>query len=339
MNMLKKEHLLNYMLRGHVHLSKKDYSFFNNLVFLVKDKKYVTTNQDKLFDKLIRKYQRQLNKLGYNLEDLEKLTWSAEVISSLEEYLVPKISLTENDSICLRAPYKTAFLSEFRSQKDNTYIWDRIHKLYRSPFYTHALRAAIELSSKHFDKVQYCDRISQLLQTVQTTTSTEPTLVLADGVYSIENMNAPLAEAVKDIALNGDYKTVFQLSTYGVAIDEKIINNDPIMRLASKYHSSMDLDTMFDHPEYFTALGVTDVYFPLKQRANNNTAIDKEILNFFKQNQIKVHLQLDSVPDTVVYIKRSIHSMNYFSEKLDRAMYQKIAKIIQILNSRPIDIK
>ena len=58
--MQKKEHLLHYMMKGHVHLSKKDYGFFNNLSYIIREKNQVTSNQNKLFDKLILKYQRQL---------------------------------------------------------------------------------------------------------------------------------------------------------------------------------------------------------------------------------------------------------------------------------------
>jgi len=71
--MQKREHLLHYMMKGHVHLSKKDYGFFNNLTYIIKDKNQVTSNQNKLFDKLILKYQRQLRKLGHNIEKLNQL--------------------------------------------------------------------------------------------------------------------------------------------------------------------------------------------------------------------------------------------------------------------------
>lgn len=333
--MLKKEHLLNYMLRGHVHLSKKDYSFFNNLVYLVKDKKYVTTNQDKLFDKLILKYQRQLNKLGYKLEDLSKLNWSVEVVSSLEEFLVPKIYLGDDDRICLRAPYKSTFLNTFRATKNNTFVWNREEKIYTSHFYTHSLKMVIDLCKIYFDDVTYCDKIKELVEPFKNHTTVEPTLVEDNGTYTIKNSNKHLSEAIKDIELKKDYKTIFLLSTYGIAIDQKIINNDPIMMFASEYNVDMDLDNMLNNPKYFAELGITDVYFPLRQRANKNSIIDKEIVDFLKANNIKVHIQLDSITDAAVYIKRS---SSFFSEYPVLASCKKINKIVQILNSRPISV-
>ena len=59
-----KEMLTHYLLKGYVHLSKKDYGFFNNISYITNGKKSITSNQDKLFNKLILKYQRQLKKLG-----------------------------------------------------------------------------------------------------------------------------------------------------------------------------------------------------------------------------------------------------------------------------------
>lgn len=326
------------MMKGHVHLSKKDYSFFNNLSFIIKDRNQITSNQNKLFDKLIVKYQRQLRKLGHELINLQNLKWDIEVIETLDEYLHAKISIQDNE-IHLRTPFNSKFLSSFRSEYDNTFIWDKDHRMYRSKFYTHALRLCIDACKKYFDDIEYCDKIKELLKPLEVydNVSMAPTLVKENGKYYIKNSNKYLDDAIKHIELNGDAKTLYHLSAYGVFVSDDITNNDPFLKFASSFMATLDLDVLLKSPHYFSDLGITDVYYPMRQRLNLNTKQDKEVQNFCEANNIKTHTNKDSIPGTAVYLKRNI-----YSSRLDNAgviKNRKIDKIIELTNSRPIDIK
>lgn len=337
--MLKKEHLLHYMMKGEVHLSKKDYGFFNNLTYIIKEKNRITSNQNRLFDKLIIKYQRQLRKLGHELEKLQELKWQAELVETLDEYTIPKIYL-DDGYIYLRTPFNNKFVQNFSSINDNTFEWQRDERLYKSKFYTHALRLSVDTCKKYFDKVEYCDEIKKLIEPLEIYEgmSTAPTLVKTNGNYHISNLNTHLAEAIKDIELNLDPNTLYLLSTYGVSISEDITNNDPFLLFSSQFITRIDLDFMFKNPQYLLDLDIRDVFYPLW---NSNNKIDKEIRDFCKCNGITVHASMQSIQSLengAVYFKRYsgvsskdvIHSQN---------AHRKINKFIEIVNSRPIDIK
>jgi hypothetical protein len=333
--MQKREHLLHYMMKGNVHLSKKDYGFFNNLTYIIKDKNKVTSNQNKLFEKLIYKYQRQLRKLNVNIEKVLELNWDAEIVDSLEEYLVPKIYL-EGDVICLRTPFNSKFIQSIKSNKDNTFVWVPEYKVYRSKFYTHSLRLAVDLCDKFFAKVEYCDTLKEmLLPFLNDKHATKaPILTVNEGKYYINNMNESLNNAVQDIELNDDPNTLYALSRYGISVSDDIIKNDQFLSFASQYVVKIDMDDLLKNPEYLTKLGVKDVCFAIGHVVNSGA--DKELLAFLKQNNITVHSKLDTIVDGTLFIKRVIS--NNFANPLGGA-YKKISKIVLLMNSRPINIK
>jgi hypothetical protein len=332
--MIKKEHLLYYLTKGEVRLSKKDYNFFNNLNYIIKEKKHITSNQNNLFDKLVVKYQRQLDKLGHKLQDVQQLNWSVEVVVTSEEYTVPKIFI-DNEDLCLRVPFNKNFISKFTSEADCTFEWQKNEKFYKSKFYTHSLRTAIDTCKKYFDKVEYCDKIKELIEPLQVYegVSTVPTLVKVDGKFQITNLNRYLQEAIKDIELNDDPKTLHLLSRYGIAISKDVTNDDPFLIFASQFITRLDLDVMINNPKYFSDLGITDVLYTFWSSKN---VIDNEIRNFCTNNNIKIHTNLESINNAgkeVVFFKR------YFGMKSEEYAYnnqQAICKVVEILNSRRV---
>ena len=247
----KREHLLHYMLQGYVHLSKKDYGFFNNLQYIIKTNNRVTTNQNKLFEKLLTKYQRQLKKLGHKVEDLIGINWEVEVVTSAQEYLTAHIQLTEGE-IHIRTPFDTKFIQSFRNLNDNSFLWHKDKKVYVSPYNTYALKSAITLVNKHFDNVTYCDETNRLLDVVKEyeSLSWAPTLRKINDMYLITAINNYLYEAIKHITLNSDPKTLLELSTHGVVISDEILKEDSLLVFAGSYNTVVDLDC-FGQIEWF----------------------------------------------------------------------------------------
>ena len=335
--MQKKEHILHYMLKGYVHLSKKDYGFFNNLTYIVKEKKQVTTNQDKLFDKLIAKYQRQLKKLGHlNVEILTALTWDVPVIDSSEEYLVPKLYL-EGNMICLRSPFNSKFITAFKVAQNNTFIWDKDAKVYRSPFYTHALRLVYDTALSIFDKLDMDEHITSLITPLIEQHGTKaPILTMNEGKYYIDNMNKNLYEAIKDIELNDDPITLYRLSRHGVSIDKSITNEDPFKMFASQYFTKLDIDELFTKLEYFKRLGITDVYTPAQYVNLSATGFVKELLSWFNQHNFKIHHNKDTVTDGSVLLRRVMGNEKIGTLGADS---RKIGKVVHVTNSRPIEVR
>lgn len=334
--MLKKEHLLHYMMKGHVHLSKKDYGFFNNLTYIIKEKGKVTSNQNKLFEKLIHKYQRQLRKLNVDVEKVLALNWDAELIDSLEQYLVPKIYL-DNEELCVRTPFNSKFIQALKNATDNTFNWDKEKKIYRSKFYTHSLRLAVDNCNKFFERVEFCDTLKEMVTPLlnDQNETKAPILYVTEGKYYISNDNESLNNAIQHITLNDDPKTLFDLSRYGVSVSNEITKNDPFLLFASQYVARIDMDELLNNPEYLVKLGVKDVCFAAGHVVNNGA--DKELIAFLKQNNINLHSKLDTIVEGTVFIKRMMGLANV-TNPLGGA-YKKISKIVLLSNSRPIKIK
>ena len=59
-----------FFLNGRVSLSQYDYKFMANLQGLIQNENRVTTNQAKLFDRLVEKYTKQLTKHGFTVSEL-----------------------------------------------------------------------------------------------------------------------------------------------------------------------------------------------------------------------------------------------------------------------------
>lgn len=334
--MQKKEHLLHYMMKGHVHLSKKDYGFFNNLTYIIKEKNQVTSNQNKLFDKLILKYQRQLRKCGHDIEALQKLNWDVHIINSSDEYLVPKLYL-EGNELCLRTPFNTNFVRVFKLAKDNTFVWNKDQRIYRSPFYTHALRLAYDSCHHYFKKLELADDIKTLIEPLNQYegVTKAPILTTSQGKYYINNINKNLIDAIKDIELNDDPKTLFQLSRHGVMIDESIVGDDPLKMFASQYVAKFDLDDLLNKVEYFKHVGITDVYIPVRY----TSVIDKSLRTALENNGIKLHASTDNFVDGTAVIKRIMGTERSGLLGTLNVEPRKVGKLIHLTNSRPVEVR
>ena len=336
--MQKKEHLLHFMMKGYVHLSKKDYGFFNNLTYMIKEKDQVTSNQNKLFDKLIIKYQRQLRKLGHKIEELQKLEWDATLVDSSEHYLVPKIYLDKGE-LCMRTPFNSKFIQSMKVSDDLTFTWNKDEKIYRSKFYTHALRLAYDLCNKHFDKLELSEEIQELLKDVWVYEGVNlaPILSIDEGKYYIKNINENLAEAVKDIELNNDPYTLYQLSRYGVMISDDIIKDDPVLRFASNFSVKIDIDEFISKPEFFKDLNIKQVCAPA--RYLHRGVIKEDLLNFLRKNNIEIYSNLEDFEGECIFIAGTSNTSLYNVELSFGKSSKRIAKIVMLNNSRPIEVK
>jgi len=333
--MQKREHLLYYMMKGHVHLSKKDYGFFNNLTYIIKDKKQVTSNQNKLFDKLILKYQRQLRKLGHDIEKLNDLTWDVPIVDSSNEYLTPKLYL-QNDEICLRTPFNTNFVRTFRDHRDNTFIWNKEERIYRSKFYTHSLRLAYDSCKHFFKRLDISADIKKLIGDLieEKDCTNVPILTVREGKYYINNINQNLYHAIKDIELNDDPSTLHRLTRHGISIDKEIIKDDPIKVFASQYITKLDIDEFLSN-DYLGKLNIKNAILPTIQNYSHLNLIDKAIKDHLIRHSINIITAVDATDDTVL-IKRIASPERNLAFGIDP---RKISKLIQIVNSRPVEIR
>lgn len=325
----KREHLLYYMLQGHVHLSKKDYGFFNNLQYIVKNNKRVTSNQNRLYEKLIVKYQRQLKKLNHNLEDLLNLEWDVEIVDSSKEYLEAYVYI-DNDEIHIRSPFNTHFVQGFRSADDNTFLWHKDKKEYIAKFDTHSLKLAVNMVNRYFDEVRFCDHINGIIEQLKVYQEGDwnPTLRKVNGNYFISAINHYLNESIKDIPLNDDPKTLLALSKAGVIIDNSVCD-DSLKIFSSAYFVDGDLSTFDTISEWLALLNVEHVF------TAREIIYNKQISNEIKQTLLKHGISCSPAGSTDHHEGVLLRA----TTSLPNCDMRNISKVIRLTNSRPVNIK
>ena len=113
------EHLLHFLI-GNVQLSRFDEKFISSLT----TQSRVTTNQVELFYKLLYKYRRQLAKHELDPDKLIYLPWQMPMVESSKQYTQGHLTI-EGDKIVFKCPYNRNFITEFRANEDNPFVWDK----------------------------------------------------------------------------------------------------------------------------------------------------------------------------------------------------------------------
>jgi hypothetical protein len=327
-----KDQLAHYMISGQVHLSKKDYGFFNNIRTIVHDNKPVTSNQNKLFDKLLLKYQRQLQKLNHNINELISLSWKVEVLESKQEYLNAYISIDDN-IITLRSPFNSKFIQQFRRVPLNNFVWDKVKKFYTSPFSTYQLKIAIDTVSQCYENVLYCDNVQSILREVKEYKDIkywQPTLVKINNNFYIVATNNSLNDSIKHIELNDDPKTFYLLSQYGITVDSNLLTNK-YKKFASEYVTEVDSVDLSLLGDYLYKLNVECVFTARDIVYNKELSNDLKKILLVKNIICKPTKESKITDNSVLLVTNS--SWTTISNK---GHYNKI---IYFTNSRPIKIR
>lgn len=300
-----KEKILDYLLSGMLHLSKKDYSFFNNLKFIIESKKPITTNQNKLFDKLLLKYQRQFRKNNIEVDTLLSSKWTTPVVDSDPEFLKAKIYF-EDEFICIRSPFNNNFINSLRKEHFSSFEWQKDKKIYRAIASTYNLKIAIELVNKHYNFVQLCPKLETIVGSLDVYKNCiwNPTLVKRNGIFYICAINHVLYNLVKDIELNNDPKTLFYLSSLDVKVDAEIVKDDEFLRFASAYNSIVDIDNIIKLAEWLKKLDVDFVY--LARDLVYNKSLYKEVTGLL-EGKIKYGPHISTEAKNIVKLGLSSH--------------------------------
>jgi hypothetical protein len=234
--MKNKEQLLYFFLQGKISLSQYDYKFMANLQTMIQRDHRVTTGQANLFDNLISKYKKQLTKCGLDKVELKALDWNSTLVESTTEYTGAYVSLF-NDTLNIRVPFNKSFISKFREVKDNTFVWDKESKVYRTNFSTTALKISTQVLHKFFPTVKYCDELSPILTSLAElgsgTTVWNPTLCMVNDKLIIAGCNSIIGELVKDMTLSLEPSILFKLNRMGIDIDPAIISDYPKLQFAA----------------------------------------------------------------------------------------------------------
>ena len=346
-----KEQILYFFLQGKISLSQYDYKFMSNLQMMISNDSRVTTNQATLFDNLISKYQKQLAKAGYDKQTLKALPWKTDVVESTTEHTSARLSLFDNE-LKIRVPFNKSFISKFRDITNNKFEWHKEHKCYKAPFTTTSLKIAVKTLPEYFPSVSYCSELTAIfdqMKKYEGATFWEPTLVNNNGHLLIAASNHIIDEVIKDIDLQLNMKTLYQLSQYGIKVDSKITDTDPGLKFASEFVTEVDLDDMDSAAKWLREIecgaailgrGVmTSVY----SSANRSSRTDLK-------DVIAANLSLHEIPviagdyprsrptiwqqDNLVVIQAA--SIVSITDKSQNPAY---TKYIIVKNSRPIEVK
>jgi hypothetical protein len=335
--MLVKEELVEYLTKGYIHVSRQDYLFFNNLIKIAEEKR-VTTGQDKLLNKLIDKYKRQLVKERLDVNHLKNLRWNHDLLESKPEYQRAELSLVDNELI-LRSPYHKGFsqsLSKLGS--NNTFVWDKINRLHRSPATTFALKNILGIIAKHFSDHIVCENIQKILDDVRQYENCHwsPTLVYSNGNYYIAACNEVLNNQLQDVTLNNHSATMFKLNQLGINVTDNIANTDEL-KFASTFEVDVDINNLDNLCDWIRNLGISEIC--MSQHMLYNRGLYKEIREKFLSENITV-LNQNELKQLKQTTKKNQIMLLQFRSKYDIGDDTSYAsKIVLLKNSRPIDIR
>jgi hypothetical protein len=325
-----KEQLINFFLSGEIHLSKNDYSFFFNIHNLIKVNKFVTSNQTKLLDKLIYKYQRQIKKNDLDIENLINLPWTCEVKNSLEEFTKAHIKI-ENQVISIRSPFNKNFVKEIKSDDVADFQWDKEQKIYKAPFTTYSFKFAVTLCNKFHD-VTLCDSSVQIVKQLDGLQNKiwDPTLVNVNGHFYIAATNQFLDEYLKDVTLNLSPISLTKIGKAGVKISSQ---NDPKLDFCSSPIVTIDSRELKNICLWLLESNIKYVYI------NSNITNKK----FFQECKTIIESHglmllgsntLNNFNDQYAYIK----STTYYERYDDKIAMMSPSKVIILKNSTPIHV-
>jgi len=330
-----KEQLIYYMATN-LRLSRYDIRFLQNLEKISLVKKRITSNQVELVDKLIEKYERQFVKNQMFIKDLAKLPWKTLVVETTDEYTSAHIGIL-NDNLILKTPYNKAFITAFRNLSQSSFVWDNTNKYYIADLSTFSLKLAFRMTAIFFNEIRFSDNVKKILNQQEYYKDVKywtPTLVCVNGNYMIACTNKALDESIKHITLNTELTTLAELVRYGIQIDESILRTDE-ERFAGSYNPKIELNNICDivpwlqniKCDYVSVSGI-GLSTNLKFKNDLKQALEKAGIQYNDAGRFASHMNLSKYKFPVIV-----------KFKLISEDYTNVAKVIDIVNSQPINLE
>jgi hypothetical protein len=324
------EHLLHFMTKN-INLSRFDEKFVESLLSL----NQITTNQVELFYKIVYKYRRQFIKHEMDVEKLIYLPWNTKIVESSIQYTAGHVSIEDN-TIIFKCPYNKNFVDSFRKIPDNSFKWNKETRQYEASFAPHLLKMLVDTGDKFFKGMFYCHISTELLNSLKEYAHVkywQPTLCKVNGNLFIVASNSNLDEALGDIVLSSNPTTLAKLVHYGVTIDKSVFEHADAKTLF--------MANMFCKVELSDALNIIPWLVELKcdyvHMATTNLFAEtrksiKQALtevNIPFSNDLKFDKRKHEFPVTIRFKSNVDTSTEPF----------KVGKIIQLVNSQPVEVK
>jgi len=336
MNMKNKEQLLYFFLQGKISLSQYDYKFMANLQTIIQRESRVTTGQATLFDNLISKYKRQLSKLGLDKVELKALDWNSTLVESTTDYTGASVFLV-NDELRFRVPFNKTFISKFRDIDDNTFVWDKENKLYRTTFSTTAFKIVTQTLHKFFPTVKYCEELSDILTSLAEiesgTTVWNPTLCMIHGRLVVAACNPILGELIDESKISLEPSILFNLSQMGIEIDQSIVQDDDKLQFAANKVYEVELVDVEKVIGWMKNIGCENVVIG---RGLRSTINQEQLAGMITKYGMKPvgPLSYGKLPDGVSILMQhtsSVNNRNPFTGS--------VSKTVVLKDSRPIEVQ
>ena len=319
---------------ANIRLSRYDQQFVNNLTLYTTQHNRITTNQDLLFRKVTSKYNRQFLHHKLVVDDLLKLPWNVKTVDSIAEYTGASIKI-ENNKIIFRSPYNKNFLTALRKLDWYKLEWVKDKRQYEADYSPTTLKKLLYLSADHYSILNYCETVTQIINSLSEYEHIKywvPTLVYNHGFYYIAAINEPLYEAIKDIEINDDLKTVATLVKYGIVIDQSVKNHfletEPAnkVKFASSFEAEVEIKDVDIALTWLHEFGCDAISEPKSFLTKTTLDVNNSIIKVCK-NPKDLYNHNNPV---IVYQKGTFSLVN---EK-----FMKLFKIVKFVNSEPIDL-
>ena len=332
------EHIAHFMM-GNISLSRFDKKFVESLQVL----KQVTTNQVELFYRIIYKYRRQLSKHELDADVLIHLPWTMKVVESAPQYTDGHVSIEDNQ-IIFKCPYNKNFIDAFRKEDTNTFVWDKERKQYSTEYSTHSLKLLVYTANKFFKVIHYCNIVTGLLDTIKEYKDVKywkPTLTNINGNLYVVATTEQLDEALGDMVLDITPTTISKLVYYGVHIDESIYDiDDAKQTFISNRLYEIEVSDVLNIVPWLVEIECDYVVF-------TGNRLLPEVRKSLREKLILAGIRID--PESKwLYKSKAKESNNHnfpvvirFRTSRDPTYDEpiKVGKIVQLVNSQPIDIK
>lgn len=329
---LKSIEQLLYFMKSHIHLSRYDEKFIDNIAALTT----VTTNQVILFHKLIFKYRRQFAKHELFVEKLVDLPWNVKVVESSPQYTDGHLSI-KDDTIYFRCPFNRSFIDEFRKLPLNNFIWNKEKRYYQAPYNIHSFKILLETANKFFSNVNFCEMSARMIDEVSQYRDLiywQPTLVRRNGNLYIMACNETLDNALGELKLSEDESTYVALSKYGVTISSEFQKDDPKLKFMCESVTTVEhgqLESMIPWlKEMHCGVVILSGYSSIN-------LIKKKLIDLLRDSSIE-YLDTGIVEKSIRDYENPV--LIKFKKNSD-FMYgtNKVAKVVYLVNSTPITIK
>lgn len=322
--------LATWML-SNIRLSRYDDQFVNNLTLYIIQHNRITSNQDLLFRKVASKYKRQFSQLKIEVEEVLTRSWDVKIVESIPEYTGASIAIIDGKLI-LKSPYNKNFLTALRKNPIYSLTWIKDKRQYEAN-YTHVnLKQLLYLTADHYSVLNYCPKVTQIIDSLSAYENIKywvPTLVY-NNQYYIAALNEPLYEAIKDIPLTDDLKTIATLVKYGIAIDQSVTHHfleteDPEkVKLAINFQTEIEIKNINAVIKWLNEFGCDAI---------------SEVKTFLSNHLIEIHntnITICNIKDFKDYNNPVVVYHHSFSWTAHRPM--RLFKVIKFVNSEPIDL-